>query len=215
MADFSQNGVITTLQTLKDRPIEDLESELMTIAQKRKMVLLLPALVTEFDGPAMPGIIEKLKSVGIPLLAAWVRIAAAIPDFTERLNEAVEQDNRLKNRREPMKKFIVIFCLLTFIFVLIPPHNALANPEINYDKKKHLLSIHAEMISFMAVLHDVEIKTGIKITIHGRIPDKYITLTMDQLPIDCIGNLMGELSLNNTALLYDQKGNISEIFILP
>jgi len=63
MADFSQNGVVTTLQILKDRPIEDLERELMTIAKKRKMVLLLPALVTEFDGPAMHGIIEKLKSV--------------------------------------------------------------------------------------------------------------------------------------------------------
>ena len=32
--------------------------------------------------------------VGIPMLPAWVRIAAAIPDFTERLNEAIEQDNR-------------------------------------------------------------------------------------------------------------------------
>lgn len=66
MADFSQNGVITTLQILKDRPIEDLERELMTIAKKRKMALLLPALVTEFDGLAMPGIIEKLK--GVPYL---------------------------------------------------------------------------------------------------------------------------------------------------
>ncbi|MDP2267971.1 MAG: glycosyl transferase, partial [Deltaproteobacteria bacterium] len=63
MADFSQNGVITTLQILKDRPSEDMDRELMTIAKKRKMVLLLPALVTEFDGPEMPGIIEKLKSV--------------------------------------------------------------------------------------------------------------------------------------------------------
>ncbi len=63
MADFSQNGVVTTLQLLKDRPLEDLEKELVKIAKKRKMVLLLPALVTEFDGPAMPGIIEKLQDV--------------------------------------------------------------------------------------------------------------------------------------------------------
>ncbi|PJC73752.1 MAG: hypothetical protein CO012_08245 [Syntrophobacterales bacterium CG_4_8_14_3_um_filter_49_14] len=34
------------------------------------------------------------EPVGIPLMAAWVRIAAAIPDFSERINEAVEQDNR-------------------------------------------------------------------------------------------------------------------------
>ena len=63
MADFCQSGVITTLQKLRERPVEDIERELRTIAQKRKMVLLLPALVTEFDGEAMPRIIEELKGV--------------------------------------------------------------------------------------------------------------------------------------------------------
>jgi glucosyl-3-phosphoglycerate synthase len=32
--------------------------------------------------------------VGVQMMSAWVRIAAAIPDFMERLNEAVELDNR-------------------------------------------------------------------------------------------------------------------------
>jgi len=32
--------------------------------------------------------------VGIPMMAAWVRVEAAIQDFSERLNEAVEEDNR-------------------------------------------------------------------------------------------------------------------------
>jgi glucosyl-3-phosphoglycerate synthase len=32
--------------------------------------------------------------VGIPMLPAWVRIAAAIPDFQDRLNASVEEDNR-------------------------------------------------------------------------------------------------------------------------
>lgn len=63
MADFCQNGVITTLQKLRERPIEEIERELKTIARKRKMILLLPALVTEFDGVAMPKIIEELKRV--------------------------------------------------------------------------------------------------------------------------------------------------------
>ncbi|MBA4421818.1 MAG: glycosyl transferase [Syntrophus sp. (in: bacteria)] len=63
MADFCQNGVITTLQKLKERPVEDIERELKMVARKRKMVLLLPALVTEFDGVAMPKIIEELKAV--------------------------------------------------------------------------------------------------------------------------------------------------------
>ena len=63
MADFAQNGVITTLQKLKPRPIEEIERELKAISQKRKIVLLLPALVTEFDGEAMPRIIEELKGL--------------------------------------------------------------------------------------------------------------------------------------------------------
>jgi glucosyl-3-phosphoglycerate synthase len=32
--------------------------------------------------------------IGVPLMAAWVRIHAAIPDFTKRLHEAVEIDNQ-------------------------------------------------------------------------------------------------------------------------
>lgn len=63
MADFCQSGVITTLQKLKKRPIEDIEQELKAIGRKRKMVLLLPALVSEFSGAAMPRIIEELKGV--------------------------------------------------------------------------------------------------------------------------------------------------------
>jgi len=63
MPDFCQNGAITTLQKLRERPAEEIERELQAIARKRKMVLLLPALVTEFDGTAMPRIIEELKGV--------------------------------------------------------------------------------------------------------------------------------------------------------
>jgi hypothetical protein len=32
--------------------------------------------------------------VGIPMLPAWVRIAAAIPDYQDRLNACIEEDNR-------------------------------------------------------------------------------------------------------------------------
>ena len=63
MADFFQNGVITTLQNVGDRSIEDMESELEDFAQRHQMVLLLPALYSEFQTPAMHKIIEELKSV--------------------------------------------------------------------------------------------------------------------------------------------------------
>ncbi|MGY5352732.1 glycosyl transferase [Wenyingzhuangia sp. IMCC45533] len=63
MADFFQNGVITTLQNLGNRSIEDLESELESFSERRGMVLLLPALYSEFETPAMHKIIEELKNV--------------------------------------------------------------------------------------------------------------------------------------------------------
>jgi glucosyl-3-phosphoglycerate synthase len=63
MSDFWQNGEVTVLQQLKDRPVEDLEEELLKIGRKRKSTLLLPALYSEFDTPAMPGIIAELKQV--------------------------------------------------------------------------------------------------------------------------------------------------------
>ena len=61
MADFFQNGVITTLQNLKDRPIDELEYELRYYSEDQKICLLLPALYSEFEGPAMPVIVEELK----------------------------------------------------------------------------------------------------------------------------------------------------------
>ena len=63
MADFFQNGVITTLQKLGDRSLEEMEQELEQYAQRHHMVLLLPALYSEFETPAMHRIIEELKHV--------------------------------------------------------------------------------------------------------------------------------------------------------
>ncbi len=63
MADFFQNGVITTLQKLKHRSLDELEYELEIFAKRRNMVLLLPALYSEFEGPAMPRIVEELKKI--------------------------------------------------------------------------------------------------------------------------------------------------------
>ncbi len=63
MADFFQNGVITTLQKLGERSLEDMESELVAYGKRHRMVLLLPALYSEFETPAMHRIIEELKGV--------------------------------------------------------------------------------------------------------------------------------------------------------
>jgi glucosyl-3-phosphoglycerate synthase len=63
MADFYQNGIITTLHNLSDRPVEDLENELVQFSRKRPMGLLLPSLYSELEGEALPRIVEHLKSV--------------------------------------------------------------------------------------------------------------------------------------------------------
>jgi hypothetical protein len=44
MADFWQQGAITVLQRLRNRPIAELEKEIEAIARRRRIVLLPPAL---------------------------------------------------------------------------------------------------------------------------------------------------------------------------
>jgi glucosyl-3-phosphoglycerate synthase len=63
MTDFWQQGTITVLQRLKNRPIEELESEIEAIARRRRIVLLLPALYAEFETASMPRIVAELKKV--------------------------------------------------------------------------------------------------------------------------------------------------------
>ncbi len=63
MADFFQNGSITTLQKLNTRPVEVIEDEIRGFSKKKNSVLLLPSLYSEFEGPAMPRIIEELRHV--------------------------------------------------------------------------------------------------------------------------------------------------------
>ncbi|MCL4136563.1 UNVERIFIED_CONTAM: hypothetical protein GTU68_066628 [Idotea baltica] len=63
MADFHQNGIITTLHNLTDRHLADLETDLMRFSEQRPMGLLLPSLFSELEGEALPKIVQQLKSV--------------------------------------------------------------------------------------------------------------------------------------------------------
>jgi glucosyl-3-phosphoglycerate synthase len=63
MSDFYQTGIITTLHHLGKQPLERLEQELGRISQSRPIALVLPALYSEFEGPAMPGIVAELAKV--------------------------------------------------------------------------------------------------------------------------------------------------------
>jgi glucosyl-3-phosphoglycerate synthase len=61
MADFFQNGLIATLPDLTHRPVDELEADLAAFTERQLMCLVLPALYSEFEGPAMPRIVDELK----------------------------------------------------------------------------------------------------------------------------------------------------------
>ncbi len=61
MGDFYQNGIVTTLHNLSDRPLEDLERDLHLFSSQRPMGLILPSLYSELEGEALPNILEELK----------------------------------------------------------------------------------------------------------------------------------------------------------
>lgn len=63
MADFYQTGIITTLHRLGKPSLERIESELAVYSKARPVALVLPALYSEFEGKAMPKIIEELAKV--------------------------------------------------------------------------------------------------------------------------------------------------------
>ena len=64
MSDFYQVGVFTTIHNLgMPEALERLEAELVVHGRTRPTALLLPALFSEFEGPAMPRILSELRRV--------------------------------------------------------------------------------------------------------------------------------------------------------
>jgi glucosyl-3-phosphoglycerate synthase len=60
MSDFHQTGCITTLHRLNPDGINRLEAELREYSKQRSIGLVLPALYSEFQRPAMRGIVRQL-----------------------------------------------------------------------------------------------------------------------------------------------------------
>jgi glucosyl-3-phosphoglycerate synthase len=63
MADFHQNGIITTLHNLSARSTEEIEAELTRFSHQRPMGLILPSLYSELQTDALPKIVNELKHV--------------------------------------------------------------------------------------------------------------------------------------------------------
>ncbi|MEM1180834.1 MAG: glycosyl transferase [Acidobacteriota bacterium] len=61
MADFIQNGTITTLHNLRGRSLEEFEAQLHEWGKERPIALVLPSLYSELEGPALGHIVEELS----------------------------------------------------------------------------------------------------------------------------------------------------------
>ncbi|GBE14789.1 glucosyl-3-phosphoglycerate synthase [bacterium BMS3Abin14] len=62
MGDFLQAGPVTTIHRLGELRIDDLASRLERFSRDRSLALLIPALASEMDTPALGAIFERLAS---------------------------------------------------------------------------------------------------------------------------------------------------------
>ena len=63
MGDFHQNGKITTLHNLTQRPVAELEDELIRFSRHRLIGLVLPSLYSELHSDALDNIVRELVKV--------------------------------------------------------------------------------------------------------------------------------------------------------
>ncbi|MDZ7638660.1 MAG: hypothetical protein U5J83_10525 [Bryobacterales bacterium] len=63
MADFYQTGMVATLHRLRPNVYERLETDMLAFAEDSRVGLVLPALYSEFQSPAMQGIVDELRRV--------------------------------------------------------------------------------------------------------------------------------------------------------
>ncbi len=63
MADFHQNGVISTLHNLSNRSLDELEQELREYSKDAPIELILPSLYSELEGTALKNIVSCLSNV--------------------------------------------------------------------------------------------------------------------------------------------------------
>lgn len=63
MGDFYQNGLVTTLHNFHKLPLEELEKRLLKFSKRRPMGLIIPALYSELEKPALARIVDILKDM--------------------------------------------------------------------------------------------------------------------------------------------------------
>jgi len=64
MSDFHQNGPVTALPGLVERPVAELESKIQRLSVRFPVALVIPMIPQEMDRPALAGILSELLEVG-------------------------------------------------------------------------------------------------------------------------------------------------------
>ncbi len=63
MSDFYQHRLVTTLHQLADPSFNDQQEQLKEYTKEQPITLVMPALYSEVEGPALPGILDHLEKV--------------------------------------------------------------------------------------------------------------------------------------------------------
>lgn len=89
MSDFHQSGPVTALPRLVDRPVGDLESQILRRSRRFPVALVIPMVPAEMDRRAS---IDAFLTdpLGAPLVANWARVFSGMPDAAARLLAAVQ-----------------------------------------------------------------------------------------------------------------------------
>jgi len=63
MSDFHQQGPVTALPRLRDRPVAEIEAEILRLTPKFPVSLVIPMVPSELDRPALGNILDELCQV--------------------------------------------------------------------------------------------------------------------------------------------------------
>ena len=63
MSDFHQQGPVTALPRLRDRPVPEIEAEILRLTPKFPVSLVIPMVPSELDRPALGNILDELCEV--------------------------------------------------------------------------------------------------------------------------------------------------------
>ena len=107
MADFYQTGLVPTLHSLRRDAAHHLDAELNRLGREKSIGLVLPALYSEFETPAMHGILDQLQRVN------WLRRIVLVLSKAD--EEQYERVRRLFERL-PVESF---YKGLTYYYVLL------------------------------------------------------------------------------------------------